>query len=56
MSSTRRVRSRLSRATSLSLEDTFSCLGNFGSAGCGPLQPLEAMRRALPFLRPDATL
>jgi len=41
------------------LSDAFACLGDRGAIGCGPLQPLEAARRALAagdFLRPDADL
>ncbi len=46
------------------LSDTFSCIAELGTAGCGFEQPLEAMRRALNgsnvqnngFLRPDAFL
>ena len=42
-------------------DEAFRCLADFGAAGCGPLQPLEAMRRALTdgpagFLRYDADL
>jgi hypothetical protein len=40
--------------------ETFVCLSDRGSSGCGPLQSLEAARRALAtdgdFLRPDAYL
>lgn len=47
-----------------SLTDTFSCIAELGSSGCGFEQPLEAMRRALNgsnaqnqgFLRPNAML
>jgi hypothetical protein len=47
-----------------SLAETFSCIAQLGTAGCGFEQPLEAMRRALDgsvpgnagFLRPDAFL
>jgi len=46
------------------LADTFACIAQLGSSGCGFEQPLEAMKRALDgsnrendgFLRDDATL
>ena len=46
------------------LADTFSCIAELGTTGCGFEQPLEAMRRALNgsnaqnanFVRPDAFL
>jgi hypothetical protein len=44
-----------------SLADTFACMAQIGTRGCGFEQPLEAMKRALDgrnpgFLRPDAYL
>lgn len=44
-----------------SLADTFACIAQLGTRGCGFEQPLESMRRALDgrnpgFLRPDAFL
>jgi hypothetical protein len=47
-----------------SLENTFSCLGDFGVSSCATAQPLAALRRLLEspprgwegFLRPGATL
>jgi hypothetical protein len=55
---------RVRNFTGQTLGETFACIANLGTAGCGFEQPLEAMRKALSgevpenagFLRDDALL